>query len=158
MQYDPDQAPVYVLPDRTVHMASRILVPMDDSEMAQQALVYALETHRDAEITVLHVVGGPSPMGGEATGLALEDDPDSAAEERAEVVFDPARALAAEYGVEIGTEVGFGHPARAILNRAGEFDTVVVGSHGGSLADRLLIGNVAQKVFRRSPVPVAVVR
>lgn len=139
-------------------MTSRILVPMDDSEMAKQALAYALETHPDAEITVLHVVGGPSVMGGEATGLALEDDLDSAAEERAKEVFDPARALAAEHGVEIETTVEFGHPARAVLNRAGEFDTVVVGSHGGSLADRLLVGNVAQKVFRRSPVPVTVVR
>jgi len=56
-------------------MISRILVPMDDSEMAQRALRYALENHSDADITVLHVVGGPSLMGGEATGLALDDDP-----------------------------------------------------------------------------------
>jgi nucleotide-binding universal stress UspA family protein len=38
------------------------------------------------------------------------------------------------------------------------YDTVVVGSHGGSLADRLFVGNVTEKVFRRSPVPVTVVR
>jgi nucleotide-binding universal stress UspA family protein len=44
-------------------MISRILVPMDDSEMAQRALEYALENHPDAEITVLHVVGEPSPWG-----------------------------------------------------------------------------------------------
>jgi nucleotide-binding universal stress UspA family protein len=139
-------------------MVSRILVPMDDSEMARRALEYALETHPDAEVTVLHVVGGPSLMGGEATGLALKDDPDSAAAERAEAVFAPARELAAEYDVEVDTEVEFGHPARAILNRVGEYDAVVLGSHGGSVADRLLVGNVAQKVFRRSPVPVTVVR
>ena len=139
-------------------MISRILVPMDDSEMAQRALRYALENHSDADITVLHVVGGPSLMGGEATGLALNDDPNSAAEERAEAVFTPARELAAEYDIELDTEVALGHPARAILNRAEEFDAVVVGSHGGSVTDRLLSGNVAQKVFRRSPVPVTVVR
>ena len=126
--------------------------------MARRALEYALETHPDAEVTVLHVVGGPSLMGGEATGLALEDDPDSAARERAEAVFAPARELAAEYGVEVDTEVEFGHPSRAILNCVGEYDAVVLGSHGGSVADRLLTGNVAQKVFRRSPVPVTVVR
>jgi len=139
-------------------MVSRILVPMDDSEMARRALTYALENHPDADITVLHVVGGPSRMGGEATGLALEDDPDGAARERAEAVFAPARELAAEHGIEVDTEVEFGHPARAVLNRAGEFDAVVLGSHGGSVADRLLTGNVAQKVFRQSPVPVTVVR
>lgn len=131
---------------------------MDDSEMAQEALEYALENHPDADITVLHVVGEPSPMWGEATRLALEDDLEEAAEDLAEAVFIPARELAAEYDVEIDTEVRLGTPVRAILNRAEDFDVIVIGSHGGSVADRLFVGNVAQKVFRRSPVPVVVVR
>jgi len=139
-------------------MLSQILVPMDDSEMAQRALEYALENHPDAEVTVLHVVGGPSPLGGAATALALAEDIEAAAEERSEEVFDDAREIAAEYDVEITTEVQLGHPARAILNRADDFDAVVLGSHGGSLADRLVVGNVAQKVFRNSPVPVVIAR
>jgi nucleotide-binding universal stress UspA family protein len=139
-------------------MISRILVPMDDSEMARRALEYALENHPDAEVTVLHVAGGPSPMGGSATGLALADDPEAAARERAEEVFGRARELAAEHGVELDTDVRLGHPIRAILNRAADFDAVVIGSHSGSVNDRLFVGNVAQKVFRRSPVPVIVVR
>jgi len=139
-------------------MISRVLVPMDDSEMAQRALEYALENHPDAEITVLHVAGGPSVMGGVATGLALEEDLEEAAQERAQEAFDSARNLAAEYDAEVTTEVQLGHPARAILNRADDFDAVVIGSHGGSVADLLVIGNVAQKVFRNSPVPVIVAR
>ncbi|MFC7193833.1 universal stress protein [Halosimplex aquaticum] len=139
-------------------MISRILIPMDDSEMAQRALEYVLENHPGAEITVLHVVGGPSPWGTEATSLALEEDIEEAAEERAEEVFNDARNLAAEYDVEITTEVQLGHPARAILNRADDFDAVVIGSHGGLLVDRLVVGDVAQKVFRNSPVPVIVAR
>lgn len=139
-------------------MISRLLVPIDDSEMAQEALVYACENHTDADITVLHVVGEPSPMWGEATGLALEDDLGEAAEDLAEAVFDRARELAEEYDVEIDTDVQLGNPARTILNRAEDFDAVVIGSHGGSVADRLFVGNVAQKVVRRSPVPVIVVR
>jgi nucleotide-binding universal stress UspA family protein len=136
----------------------KILVPMDDSEMAERALEYALENHPDPEITVLHVVGEPTPMWGGATGLALEENLEEAAEERATEVFDGARDVATEYSVEITTEVRLGHPVRAIINRAAEFDVVVLGTHGGSLADQLIIGNVAKKVFRRSPVPVTVVR
>jgi nucleotide-binding universal stress UspA family protein len=139
-------------------MLSRILVPMDDSEMAQRALEYALENHPDAEVTVLHVVGEPSSMWGAATGLALEENVEEAAEERAETVFDRARELAGEHDSEITTEVKLGDPTRAILNRADDFDAVVIGTHGGSMADRLLVGNVAQKVFRRSPVPVIAAR
>lgn len=139
-------------------MISRVLVAMDDSEMAQEALVYACENHPDAEITVLHVLGGLSPMGAKATRLALEDDFETAAEELADPIFERAHELAGEYGVEIETEMGFGNPARTILNRATDFDAIVIGSHGGSLADRLFVGNVAEKVFRGSPVPVIVVR
>ena len=139
-------------------MLSRILVPIDDSEMAQRALEYALENHSDAAITVLHVVGEPSPWGVAATSIAIEDDIEAAAEERAADVFADARDLAAEYDVEITTEVRLGDPSRAILNSVDDFDAVVIGSHGGSLADRLVVGNVAQKVFRRAPVPVIVAR
>jgi nucleotide-binding universal stress UspA family protein len=139
-------------------MISRVLVPMDGSEMAERALRYALENHPDAEVTVLTVVGEPSGMFGQATAIALADDPGASAGEHAEPVFERAHEIAAEYDAEVDTDVGTGHPARGILNRATEFDAVVIGSHGGSLADRLLVGNVAEKVFRRSPVPVTVVR
>jgi len=139
-------------------MIERILVPMDDSEMAERALTYALENHADAEIIVLHVAGEPSAMWGVATGIALEDDLESAAEEKAAPVFDRAREMAAEYDVDVETTVQLGSPVRAILNAADDVDAVVVGSHGGSLADHLFVGNVAQKVVRQSPVPVVVVR
>jgi nucleotide-binding universal stress UspA family protein len=126
--------------------------------MGELALEYAIEAFPEAEITVLHVVGEPSPMMGEATGLALADDVDEAAQNLATEVFGRAHEIAAKYDTEIATDVEIGHPVRAILNRADDFDTVVIGSHGGSVADRLFVGNVAERIFRRSPVPVTVVR
>lgn len=139
-------------------MAFRVLVPIDGSEMAERALRYALETHPDAEITVLHVVGEPSPMFGGATGIAVADDIQEAAREQAETVLDEAEAVAAEFDAEIETVVEMGHPSRAILEEAEDYDLLVIGSHGGSIADRLFIGNVAERVFRRSPIPVTTVR
>ncbi|MFB6086145.1 MAG: universal stress protein [Halodesulfurarchaeum sp.] len=139
-------------------MISTVLVPMDDSEMSAQALRYALDSYPEAEVTVLHVVGEPSPLMGEATGLALAEDIDEEAEEIAEPIFESAQEIAAETDRTIETVVDLGHPARAILNRAKNFDTVVIGAHGGSLRDRLLVGNVADRVFKRSPVPVVSVR
>jgi nucleotide-binding universal stress UspA family protein len=138
-------------------MASRVLVPVDDSEMAADALRYARETCPDAAITVLHVSGGPSPMMGEATEIALSEDPGEVADEYAKGSLDRARDIAAEYDADIDTEVKVGDPARTILGRAGDFDAVVIGSHSGGLMDRLFVGNVAEKVVRESPVPVTVV-
>ncbi|RZV12034.1 nucleotide-binding universal stress UspA family protein [Natrinema hispanicum] len=142
-------------------MLSKILVPMDDSEHAGHALEYALDNHPDAAVTVLHVVGVPSMMMGEAVGLSLEDDLDEAAAERADPVFERAREIAADRDREIETVVGIGHPARNINDRAEEYDTIVLGSHGKDwtrATRQFLVGNVAETVSKRSPVPVTLVR
>lgn len=142
-------------------MLSRILVPMDDSDHAKQALEYALENYPDAEITVLHVVGVPSMMMGEKTSLSLEDDINEAASERAEPVFERAREIAEEYERKLNTIVGIGHPSRTIIEKAADYDTVVVGAHGKSwrrAARQFLVGNVAETVSKRAPVPVVIVR
>ena len=81
--------------------------------------------------------------------------------EEATETFERAQSLADNHGVDIDTVVGIGDPARAIIKRADDHDTVVMGSHGQhseDVARGFLIGNVAQKVFRRSPVPVTTVR
>jgi len=139
-------------------MVSSVLVPMDESEMAERALRYALDVHPDAAITVVHVVGEPSSMMGGAAGIAVADDPEAAAREIAADLFEQVRAIAAEYDVEIDTKVAVGHPARTVVNMSDEFETVVIGSHSGGLADRLLVGNIAGKIVRGSAAPVTVVR
>jgi nucleotide-binding universal stress UspA family protein len=142
-------------------MVSRVLVPMDDSEHAGQALKYALDNFPEAEVSVLHIVGVPSPMMGDATALALSDDIEAAAAERAAPVFERAQRIASDRGREINTVVDVGHPARAIVDRAEDYDTVVVGAHGAdwSRASRqFLVGNVAETVSKRAPIPVVIVR
>ncbi|MFP9192240.1 universal stress protein [Natronosalvus vescus] len=142
-------------------MLSKILVPMDDSRPAEHALVYALENHPDAAVTVLNVVGVPSMMMGDAVGLALEEDIEKAAAERAESVFERARNVAANRDREIETAVAIGHPARAIVDRADDYETIVIGSHGKhseGVTRRILVGNVAETVVKRAPIPVTVVR
>lgn len=141
-------------------MASRILVPMDDSDPAEQALAYALDSYPDPEVTVLHVVGVPSMMMGKAVSLVLEDDVGEAAAERAEPVFERARSIADERGRDVETVVGIGHPARNIVDCADDYDTVVLGRHGADrhrATHRFLVGNVAETVVKRARVPVTVV-
>ncbi|SEH13440.1 Nucleotide-binding universal stress protein, UspA family [Natronorubrum sediminis] len=142
-------------------MLSTILVPVDDSEHAGRALEYALDNYPDAEVTVLHVVGVPSMMMGDAVGLTLEDDLEEAAAERAESVFERTQAIADDRDREIETAVGVGHPARNIIDRAEDYETIVIGSHGSDwdrATRRFLVGNVAETVSKRAPVPVVIVR
>lgn len=97
-------------------------------------------------------------MWGGVSGLALADDLEDAPQKHAQDVFDRAHEVAAEYNTESDTEVQLGHPVRATLRRADDYEAVVMWSHGGTIAERLFVGNVAQKIFRRSPVPVTVIR
>lgn len=139
-------------------MIDRVLVPMDESEMANRALRFALEAYPSADVTVLHVVGEPSAFLGEAAGIAIAEDIEEAAEDHAAPIFERAVEIAAEYDVEVDTALAMGHPGKAIVEEAAGFDIVVIGSHGGSLSELLFIGDVAERVFRRSPVPVTTVR
>lgn len=139
-------------------MISRVLVAMGGSEMAERALEFAIEAYPDAEITVLTVVGAPSWFMGEATGLSLAEDLPEAAEERAKPVLERAREIAADHDRGIDTAVALGSPSKVIAERAEGFDAVVVGSHARNLSSRLLLGDTAETVVRRSSVPVTVVR
>ncbi len=127
--------------------------------MSERALEYTLEAYPDADITVLTVVGEPSLMWGEAVGFALADDLEDEAQELAQPVFDHARTPADTNGLaDLETIVELGHPVRTIINRADDYETVVIGTYGGTVSERLFVGDVAETVVRRSPVPVVVVR
>lgn len=59
----------------------------------------------------------------------------------------------------VETEITDGSPAREIRTYATEndCDLIVMGTHGRSGVDRLLLGSVAERVVRSSPVPVLTV-
>ncbi|WP_394740923.1 universal stress protein [Natronococcus roseus] len=133
-------------------MTRQLLVPIDDSAPARAALEYALERFPDDELVVVHAVddleagyaGEPSADAGEATDLD---------------VFQDATRLAEEHGRRVETRVLEGQAAAAILEHVVEagVDEIVMGSEGRSGVSRMLLGSVAEKVARRSPVPVTIV-
>jgi hypothetical protein len=55
-------------------MISRVLIAMNDPEMVERAIEYAVEAYPTAEVTVLHVIGEPTPMMGEAARIAIEGE------------------------------------------------------------------------------------
>jgi nucleotide-binding universal stress UspA family protein len=137
----------------------QVLVPMDDSPLARRALDFALEVHPDADVTVLHVVDHVEESYG-AEMLVGPGELRERAEARAERLFEAARERAADHGTGLRTVTRFGEPARVITEYAGEADVdlVVMGCHGREGVTRVLLGDVAQRVVRRAPVPVTVVR
>ncbi|MDG5758469.1 universal stress protein [Natronococcus sp. A-GB1] len=133
-------------------MTRQLLVPVDDSAPARAALEYALERFPDDELVVVHAVdeleagyaGEPSADADGATDLD---------------VFEDATRLAEDRGRRVETRVLEGQAADAILDHVIETgaDEIVMGSEGRSGVSRMLLGSVAEKVARQSPVPVTIV-
>lgn len=78
--------------------------------------------------------------------------------DRAESVFERGTEVADEYGVEIETRLLDGEVERAIVEAGDEFDWIVKGSHGREGVARVHLGNNAERLVRRAPIPVIVVR
>ncbi|MCU4744580.1 universal stress protein [Natronoglomus mannanivorans] len=141
-------------------LPGKILVPVDGSEQAEGALAYALEAFPNGTHTVLNVVSLPFDRSHEAVeGTYLEELVETL-EGRAEEILDSAKSVADDSGSTIETATVAGKPAAGIVDFAEEngYDQIVMGSHGRSLAARLITGSVAEQVVRRSPRTVTLVR
>lgn len=144
-------------------MPESILVPYDGSPLAERALQYACEEYPSSTLTTLFVVDKRTD---ETAAVGWGDHPseweDWLTERRghAKELFEAAEAIAAEYDAEIRTSVAVGETAEMTIRVAEEYeaDLIVVGAHGQSPLEDLLIGNVAKALVRRSPVPVTTVR
>ena len=142
-------------------MRERILVPVDGSERSKDGLEYALERFPEADMTALYVkpaetLGDLGLFSGSVGKIGENEEVD----EFAETVLEDASQTAADHGVTVETVTVRGEPERAIVAYADNeaFDLIVIGSHGREGAARILLGSVADKVVRRSPTPVLVVR
>jgi nucleotide-binding universal stress UspA family protein len=138
-----------------------ILLPIDGSEQSKEALEYALEHFKDADITAINVID-PIEAGytSQATVPGYSEEWFEQAKKSAEELFATAQETADEYDHELDTVTEVGRPSRTIVDYAvdNDMDHIVMGSHGRSGVTRILLGSVAESVVRRSPVPVTIVR
>jgi nucleotide-binding universal stress UspA family protein len=147
-------------------MFQHLLVPLDGSSRAEQALPVAARLARvsGAAITLLTVVD-----------LAHEALPYQMAEPSLSAqVIDQDLTEARAYldrvsqcddlaGVSLDKQVDLGNPALMILSRAEAetarpVDLIVMSSHGYTGIKRWLLGSVAEKIARHAPVPVLILR
>lgn len=142
-------------------LPSHVLVPLDGSPLADDALTHALAAY-DCPVTVLNVVT-PLDAGMSESGLLGPDEQrQAAAREHAAELIERAEDRAATEGQTVETAVMTGDPAETIIEYATEHDIdhIVMGGHSGErnpLARRLL-GTVATAVVGEAPVTVTVVR
>jgi len=147
------------LRDTQMLAIDHILCPVDFSEASQHAIAYALAIARwsGAAVSALHVC---DPMFVPAMSVAgpRADDVDVEMARRRAAAASLVECAGA-HEVKVGVAVEAGDPARQILEHADRHETnlIVMGTHGLSGFERLIIGSVAEKVLRKARCPVLTV-
>jgi len=142
---------------------SHVLVALDGSPLADDALAYALTTF-DCRVTALNVVTPLDTSMSEGGVLDAGEERRTAAEERTTALVERVRERAADAGADnrVETAVETGDPAETIVEyvESHDIDQVVMGGHGGDRSElgRRLLGTVATSVVSEAPVTVTVVR
>lgn len=143
----------------------KILVPVDFSRHAQQALEYALEfaAPLHAEVLVLHVVepvayATPADLyAGMATqlGSLLAEQRRSARRQLDEVVAENAKR-----GVGVTAHLRDGVAYREIVEAAKKLGAgmIIQATHGRTGLAHVLMGSVAERVVRTAECPVLTIR
>ena len=136
-----------------------ILCPVDLSEISRGALDHAiaLASQYSARLRVLEVVSHPSlpPAVTPSAVAGLTLDMRKALIEEIERFVEPALAS----GVPTDVRLEEGYVVAKILEESGSLpaDLIVMGTHGRTGFDRLVLGSVTEKVLRKAECPVLTV-
>lgn len=145
-------------------MFKRILVPMDGSENAVEALDKAIDLQRlcDADLFILSVYREHKLWNASVSVVnqKLTGSTDEALEQFAREVAENAKKYVLDQGVEkVRSYYMGGGPSRMILKftKDHDVDLIILGSRGISDSEKYLLGSVSHKVTSLAECPVLVV-
>jgi nucleotide-binding universal stress UspA family protein len=144
----------------------RIVVPLDGSSVAEQALPPAIELARllSVPLHLLRVVDPYVTEHGSLTGMFVDEgaiaravrEEDEIAQRYLQEVAE--RLSGSGDGLQVTVETVRGHVDRSIVDRTTGGDLLALASHGRGGLQRWLLGSVAEKVIRHARTPVLLVR
>ncbi|MEO1205492.1 MAG: universal stress protein [Pseudomonadota bacterium] len=146
-------------------MYKKILIAIDGSELSFTALRNGLKLAQilGADVVVVTVTEKWSALEVAAQVRCGENHPieqyEEAAREAASNIAEQGKNVADELNTDFRfIHVADQHPAMGIVSLAKEqgCDLIVMGSHGRSGLEKVLLGSVAQNVLTLSPIPVLV--
>jgi nucleotide-binding universal stress UspA family protein len=139
----------------------KILLAVDGSPFTKRMLAY-LAAHDEwlggrHDYTVLNTV---APVPPRAAAVIDRDTLKNYYAETSEAVFKPIRTFFKKQGIEASFVGKVGHAPEVIAKTAesGDFDLLVMGSHGHGSLGNLVMGSVATKVLSACKTPVLLIR
>jgi nucleotide-binding universal stress UspA family protein len=146
----------------------KLLFATDGGKQCDAAVesIHRLALGDGDEIKVMSVVDMALPMAVDIYGGFLPDTSEfekTARENAAKILAetsDKLKAFTDAGKITISTDILFGSPDSRIVETAEEWnaDLIVVGSHGYSRWERLLLGSVSDSVVHHAPCSVLVIR
>ncbi|WP_343696692.1 universal stress protein [Flavobacterium sp.] len=139
----------------------RILVPTDFSEHAEDALKVAAKIAKknDSEIIILHMLELPHQTNDAIFG-GVSIPETMLFMKKANETLDKVSNSSFLDGIPITEIVKMDKPIHGITQVSKEYDVdlIIMGSHGSSGIEELLIGSNTEKVVRNSEIPVLVIK
>jgi len=142
----------------------KILAPTDFSEPSYEALEHAIElaSHFDAELCLLHVIPFSSASPADFTGISavmMTEPPDAERQGDAMRLLQKVAEERVPSSVKAHCEVKMGYADKEIAYAAkvGNFDLLVIATHGLTGWRHMVFGSVAEAIVRQSRCPVLTV-
>jgi len=143
-------------------MFEKILYPTDFSDASKKAIDYLVQL-KDAgpkEIVILHVIDekGIDAVYRYGAGSAVEII--GAIEKEARQEGEKIEKKLKQHGLEVKVRIETGVPLKEILKVEEEekVSAIVIGSHGKTNLEEMVLGSVSEKVIRKSKNPVLVIK
>ena len=140
-----------------------VMVPLDGSPFAEQALPWAIAIARKARarvrLAMVHQLPSPPPLD-EATGRLYTKVELALRKSQREYLHRTASRIKAEEPIQTATAMLQGVPAPALGRYAGEVgvDLVIMTTHGRSGMQRAWLGSVADQLVRSLEIPMLLIR
>ena len=140
-----------------------VLVPLDGSPFAEQALPWAAAIAGAARarlrLTLVHQSPSPPPLDA-ATGRLYTRIELSLRKVQREYLAKVADEVRREHGVQVAKVTLQGNPAPALARYVGEMDPeiVVMTTHGAGGIRRAWLGSVADQLVRSLEIPMLIIR
>jgi len=141
---------------------NNIVFATDFSEGSDYAFRAALSLARkyDSKLIVVHIINEPVDLRGFYVPHISFDKLEEEIEQGAEKLMEKFCRTHMQDFSNYESHVFPGIPYDEIIKKATEFnaDLIVLGTHGRTGLDHVLFGSTAEKVVRKSPIPVMTIR
>ncbi|MCK9410549.1 MAG: universal stress protein [Bacteroidetes bacterium] len=140
----------------------KILVPIDFSDHSKKALRYALPFARqfNAQLELMYVVEPtiyPSDFGFGQVGFPdVEKELHEKATQELAALIESSVPLSIRSSSVVSTGIPF--VEITTYAQAEDIDLIIVATHGRTGVEHILFGSTAEKIIRKAPCPVLVVR